>query len=44
VTLEMAAALPQANVILVSRCKHSIAVEHPAQLISAASLLFPVKS
>jgi 2-hydroxymuconate-semialdehyde hydrolase len=41
VTLDIAAKLPQANVVLVSRCKHSIAVEHPDQLIAAADLLFP---
>jgi 2-hydroxymuconate-semialdehyde hydrolase len=41
VTTTMAAALPQADVILISRCKHSIAVEHPQKLIAAAQLLFP---
>ena len=41
VTLKIAASLPQANVILLSRCKHAIAVEHPAQFIAVANALFP---
>ena len=41
VTLKIAASLPQANVVLLSRCKHALAVEHPAQFIAVANALFP---
>lgn len=41
VTLTLARALVQANVYLIGRCSHSIAMEHPALMISAAELLFP---
>jgi 2-hydroxymuconate-semialdehyde hydrolase len=39
-TLRVAQALPQADVILIGRCSHSIAMEHPAKLVAQAELLF----
>jgi len=41
VSLELAASLPQADVVLLSRCKHAMAIEHPDQVINCASMLFP---
>ena len=40
VTLKVAQSLPQADVTLIGRCSHSIAMEHPQKLIAAANLLF----
>ena len=40
VTLKLASKLPQANVGLVARCSHSVAMEHPDAVLSAANLLF----
>lgn len=40
-TLALSRSLPQADVTLIGRCSHSIAMEHPAKLIAAATLLFP---
>jgi 2-hydroxymuconate-semialdehyde hydrolase len=40
VTLALAARLPQADVQMIARCSHSIAMEHPAKLLAAADLLF----
>ena len=40
VTLALAAKLPQANVGLVAHCSHSVALEHPKVVLSAAELLF----
>jgi 2-hydroxymuconate-semialdehyde hydrolase len=39
-TMTIAESLPQADVILLARCSHSIAMEHPEKLIAAAELLF----
>jgi 2-hydroxymuconate-semialdehyde hydrolase len=39
-TLTLAKSLPQADVILLGRCSHSIAMEHPHKLIDAANRLF----
>jgi len=41
ITLDIARHLPQADVTLIGRCSHSIAMEHPEKLLSAARLLFP---
>ena len=41
ITLALAAKLPQANVGLLARCSHSVAMEHPEALLAAARLLFP---
>ena len=41
VTMTLARALTQANVHLIGRCSHSIAMEYPAALVGAAELLFP---
>lgn len=40
VTLELAKHVPQADVVLLGRCSHSVAMEFPDKLISAAHLLF----
>ena len=40
VTLALAAKLPHANVGLVARCSHSVAMEHPKVVLAAADLLF----
>ena len=39
-TLTLAKSIPQADVILLGRCSHSIAFEHPGKLIAAARALF----
>jgi 2-hydroxymuconate-semialdehyde hydrolase len=39
-TLALAAHLPQADVQLIARCSHSVAMEHPANFVAAANLLF----
>ena len=39
-SLALSAAIPHADVILVGRCGHSPALEHPEKLLSAAKLLF----
>jgi 2-hydroxymuconate-semialdehyde hydrolase len=39
-TLRLARALPQADVQLLARCAHSIAMEQPLKLVSAATQLF----
>jgi 2-hydroxymuconate-semialdehyde hydrolase len=39
-TLTLAKSLPQADVILLGRCSHSIAMEHPDKLLAAAYGLF----
>ncbi len=39
VTLALAETLPQANVVLLAKCSHSIALEQSAQLLSQLSLL-----
>ncbi len=39
-TLALADELPQANVILLGRCGHSPAVEHPRAVVAAAAALF----
>lgn len=39
VTLALAEALPQANVLLLSRCAHSVAMERPAQVLGQLELL-----
>jgi 2-hydroxymuconate-semialdehyde hydrolase len=40
VTLQIAESLPQADVMLIGNCSHSIALEHPKMLLSACRLLF----
>jgi 2-hydroxymuconate-semialdehyde hydrolase len=40
ITLDLARILPQADVVLLGRCSHSIAMEYPDKLISAARALF----
>lgn len=40
ISLALAEQIPQADVILLARCSHSIAMEHPQKLLSAASALF----
>jgi 2-hydroxymuconate-semialdehyde hydrolase len=40
-TLQIARSLPQATVILIGRCSHSVAFEHPRLLVAAADVLFP---
>jgi 2-hydroxymuconate-semialdehyde hydrolase len=42
-SLELAGRLPQADVILLGRCSHSVAFEHPAKFLAAANALFPAK-
>jgi 2-hydroxymuconate-semialdehyde hydrolase len=42
-TMTIAQSLPQANVILIGRCSHSVAFEHPRMLVAAADALFPAK-
>jgi 2-hydroxymuconate-semialdehyde hydrolase len=42
-TLTLARSLPQADVMLIGNCSHSIAMEHPDKLLAAARLLFPTK-
>jgi 2-hydroxymuconate-semialdehyde hydrolase len=39
-SLALSAAIPHADVILVGRCGHSPALEHPQKLLGAANLLF----
>jgi 2-hydroxymuconate-semialdehyde hydrolase len=39
-TLSLAKSLPQADVILLGQCSHSIAMEYPRKLIDAANRLF----
>ncbi|HTW87852.1 MAG TPA: alpha/beta hydrolase [Candidatus Binataceae bacterium] len=39
-TLTIAKSIPQADVVLIGRCSHSIAMEHPSKLIASAELLF----
>ncbi len=39
ITLALAEALPQANVVLLSRCSHSVALEHAPQLLAQLKLL-----
>jgi 2-hydroxymuconate-semialdehyde hydrolase len=39
-SLALSAAIPYADVILLGRCGHSPALEHPEKLLSAAKLLF----
>jgi 2-hydroxymuconate-semialdehyde hydrolase len=39
-TLTLSKSIPQADVILLGSCSHSIAMEHPAKLIDAARRLF----
>jgi 2-hydroxymuconate-semialdehyde hydrolase len=41
ITVDIARHLPQADITLIARCSHSIAMEHPEKLLSAARLLFP---
>jgi 2-hydroxymuconate-semialdehyde hydrolase len=43
-TLTLAKSLPQANVVLIGRCSHSVAFEHPDMLLAAAATLFPAKA
>lgn len=40
ISIELAGKLPQADLILLARCSHSIALEFPEKLLSAAKLLF----
>ena len=40
ITLNLAGKLPQADVALLARCSHSVAMEHPDVLLAAASRLF----
>lgn len=42
ITLDIAQALPQADVTLIANCSHSVAFEHPAKVIAAADLLFNI--
>jgi 2-hydroxymuconate-semialdehyde hydrolase len=44
VSLAVAAKLPQADVVLLGLCSHSIAMEHPDKFLAAARLLFPITS
>jgi 2-hydroxymuconate-semialdehyde hydrolase len=44
ITLDIARYLPQADVTLIGRCSHSIAMEYPEKLLSAARSLFPDES
>jgi 2-hydroxymuconate-semialdehyde hydrolase len=39
-TLSIAERIPQANVMLLARCSHSIAMEYPEKLLAAAEQLF----
>jgi 2-hydroxymuconate-semialdehyde hydrolase len=39
ITLTLAESLPQANVVLLSRCSHSVALEHSAQVLAQLRLL-----
>ena len=39
-SLALSAAIPHADVILVGRCGHSPALEHPQKFLSAANFLF----
>ena len=39
-TLTLAKSISQADVMLIGRCSHSIAMEQPAKLIACAELLF----
>jgi 2-hydroxymuconate-semialdehyde hydrolase len=41
VTLALAQSLPQANILLIGRCSHSIAMEYPDLVVAAAETLFP---
>ena len=40
VTLKLAAKLPQADVCLLARCSHSVAMEHPDVVLTTAQRLF----
>ncbi len=40
ISLALAEQLPQADVMLIARCSHSVAMEHPDKLLSAALALF----
>ena len=40
ISMALAARLPQADLTLLARCSHSIALEFPEKLLSAANLLF----
>jgi 2-hydroxymuconate-semialdehyde hydrolase len=44
ITLDLARGLPQADVTLLARCSHSIAMEFPDKLVSAARALFPAQA
>jgi 2-hydroxymuconate-semialdehyde hydrolase len=39
-TLVLARAIPQADITLIARCSHSVAMEHPKKLMAAANGLF----
>lgn len=39
-TLTIAKSIPQADVVLIGRCSHSVAMEYPSKLIASAELLF----
>ena len=41
ITLRLAEQLPQADVVLLGNCAHSIALEHPQKLLAACFALFP---
>ncbi|MFA5957904.1 alpha/beta fold hydrolase [Hyphomicrobium sp.] len=40
VTMQIAASLPQADIALLARCSHSIALEFPEKVLSACHMLF----
>jgi 2-hydroxymuconate-semialdehyde hydrolase len=40
ITMTIAKSIPQADVVLIGRCSHSVAMEHPSKLIASAELLF----
>jgi 2-hydroxymuconate-semialdehyde hydrolase len=39
-SISIAEKIPQADLILLARCSHSVAVEYPDKLLAAAHLLF----
>ena len=41
ITLELAKSLPQADILLLANCSHSIALEQPEKLLAACFALFP---
>jgi len=41
ITLTLAESLPQANVVLLARCSHSVALEHGPQVLAQLRLLMP---